>query len=393
MRERGRLARFTYHHQGARPRETAELAADHAAVTEGRTLFPSQVLELDDKPVLVSGKHNAKIGSVVLKGPWSGFPIYTLTLEERATCPTSCDLWRACYGNAMHFSRRRRYTPQLMERLEVELGGLSIQHPQGFVVRLHVLGDFPDPVYVEQWRLWSGLFRQIHVFGYTAHAPKSEIGAAIANLNDDFPGRWAIRFSVPPAAPGRRMQATTIWREPEGHTVEEGIMCPTVMGTSETCGTCALCWAPAAADKRIVFVGHGLNRESRVKMPPIIDEADFLAPLRKELADLREKQRAIEAVLAIYDKRPPAVPVVPIRAIPAAVTAPVMRARLPAPTKKLRAGWISSERVDWLQTNFVNRTSMEQVRRALDGLPGGPLPAGPTSKGLKRKAVVARVAA
>ena len=83
----GSLRRFEM-----KPRETiqdkeaASLNADHSALTEARTLFPTRVFDSADADhVLVSGHNNAKIGAFVTKGPWAGMSIYTLTMEERAT--------------------------------------------------------------------------------------------------------------------------------------------------------------------------------------------------------------------------------------------------------------------------------------------------------------------
>ena len=46
--------------------------------------------------VLKCGRNNSKIGGDVLVGRLRGARIFTLTLEERATCPRSCAMWRAC---------------------------------------------------------------------------------------------------------------------------------------------------------------------------------------------------------------------------------------------------------------------------------------------------------
>jgi hypothetical protein len=83
---------------------------DHPALTEGRTLYPSTVREprrdAADQWALKSGENSAKIGGLILKGRWHGFPIYTLTLEERATRPRDCRHWRSCFGNGTHLADR-----------------------------------------------------------------------------------------------------------------------------------------------------------------------------------------------------------------------------------------------------------------------------------------------
>lgn len=242
-------------------RAQAALRADHPAVVEGRTLFPSTVVNAADAPrLLVSGRNSAKIGDRILKGPWAGLPVFTLTLEERATCPRSCDVWRECYGNSMPMARRHRHGPDLMRILDVELDTLLALNPKGIAVRLHVLGDFYSTEYAWQWVEWMRLHPLLRVWGYTAHPSESAIGRIIGDANRRFPDRWAVRYSVSPGVPISPMQATTIWRQPETPNVPEGLVCPASMDKSAACVICGLCWAPEAAGKRIVFLGHGMRR-------------------------------------------------------------------------------------------------------------------------------------
>lgn len=73
------------------------------------------------KTLFVSGHSNVKIGRDVRKGLFRGYWIYTLSLEERATCPTSCRHWLSCYGNNMPYSKRIDHTePGFMARLAQE---------------------------------------------------------------------------------------------------------------------------------------------------------------------------------------------------------------------------------------------------------------------------------
>lgn len=256
-RQGGGLARFlgTGHHAD---RRSAALPAGHAALTEMRTLFPSTVVEAAASPrILVSGHNSSKIGAKVMKGPWAGFPIYTVTLEERATCPTSCALLRECYGNAMPFARRHVHGPDLIEALNRELRAKARKHRGGFAVRLHVLGDFPNEDYLLSWFRWMNCIPQLHVWGYTAHQADSAIGAYVLRGNTTWPGRWVFRTSVEPNAPANAAQATTIWRADARGRQHEGIVCPAQTGDTDACATCGLCWAPAAMRERIVFIGHG----------------------------------------------------------------------------------------------------------------------------------------
>lgn len=238
----------------------ARLRADHPALLQGRTIFTTTVVEPEEAPrLLVDGHNSPKIGRKVQKGPWAGMRIFTLTLEERATCPRNCSLWAACYGNSMPFARRHRAGPDMELLLGAELQALAEEHPDGFVVRLHVLGDFYSLRYAARWAVWMHAIPQLHVFGYTAWARSNRIGAMVARLNDRWPDRWRVRFSRP-AALGRPLTATTIWRQPEGPWVPEGLVCPAQTDRTACCATCGLCWSPAMDATPIVFIGHGLVR-------------------------------------------------------------------------------------------------------------------------------------
>lgn len=62
-----------------------------SAVREKRTVFQKQVAHPSTVTnVLVSGHSNVKIGRDVRKGKFKHYWIYTLSLQERATCPESC---------------------------------------------------------------------------------------------------------------------------------------------------------------------------------------------------------------------------------------------------------------------------------------------------------------
>ncbi len=264
----GTLARFRSVHPHGRKGDAA-LSAKHPAVREARTLFPTTVVSAEDAPrLLVPGFNSAKIGGRIRRGPWSGLPVFTLTLEERATCPTSCGLWRECYGNAMPLARRHAHGDALIDRLGVELTQLLAKHRGGIAVRLHVLGDFWSEHYALMWMNWVLVHPKLHVWGYTAHAPDSEIGKTLQAMNVIRPDRWSMRFSVPPDSRQAPRQATTIWRQPEDARVPEGLVCPASSGRTQACSTCGLCWAPEAAGDRIVFIGHGMSRRRGPRVTP-----------------------------------------------------------------------------------------------------------------------------
>jgi hypothetical protein len=247
-------------------RASVSLDARHPALRDATTIFPSRVFDADDREhILVDGINNAKTGWRVMKGAWAGSPMYHLSLEERATCPRSCAVWAQCYGNGLPLAVRFRRSDRLIERLDDELHALAgrRRNGDGFVVRLHALGDFPDIDYLWHWARWSDEIPGLRIWGYTAHPADSEIGSKIAECNTVRPDRWRIRFSVSPdAAPGP-MQTASIWTKADGPRDRQDVICPQELGKTATCGTCVLCWNPNAAGLRVLFLGHGNERNNR----------------------------------------------------------------------------------------------------------------------------------
>jgi hypothetical protein len=247
-----------------RPSEIVPLPEGHPALVDRRTVFRRQVKSplrvVDGKTVLRRGRDNRKLGDIVTKGAWKGYRIYSLTLEERATCPTSCHHWRTCMGNAMQWAARNEHGPALERALAEELRQLSVRHSarrgDGFVVRLHVLGDFYSVEYVELWRAWLRRFPRLHVWGYTAWPPSTPIGAAVRRLASEHWDRFAVRLSS--ERMGRDRTITIATEKQLAKTT--AIVCPVETGRTLNCGTCGLCWAPAARDKTIAFILHGTTR-------------------------------------------------------------------------------------------------------------------------------------
>lgn len=190
------------------------------------------------KPVADNGKLG-KGSSRITKGAWRGFPLFSLTLEERATCPDTCGRRRDCFGNNMGHAHRMSHSDALMVRLALELSLLQDEHPAGFVVRLHILGDFWSVAYVEFWILALAQFSALRIFGYThRHPTLSPIGRAIARglQNSRAWIRWSDRDGP--------MTATV-----NG----PGIQCPEQTGKTQSCLTCALCWS---TERAIAFMPH-----------------------------------------------------------------------------------------------------------------------------------------
>lgn len=227
--------------------EARPLASDHPAVVSGRSVFNVMRTARLGSHVLISGINQSKIGSRIVKGPWAGLPVYTISLEERATCPRSCNVWAGCYGNSMPFAARWNHGPAFERALLADLFFLAGRHrSKGFVVRVHVLGDFYSPEYVQLWRDALEAIPGLRIWGYTAHPRASDLGAKIIALNTSFRDRCVIRFSGSETIVIAR-------REEKGGA----IICPAETGAAANCGSCALCFAPAARDKTIAFLFHG----------------------------------------------------------------------------------------------------------------------------------------
>jgi hypothetical protein len=227
------------------------LAADHPAAKAGRTLYPSRVFDPADAPrIFVSGHNSRKLGGIVQKGRWRGFPIYSLTLEERRSCPRTCSLWHECYGNTMQWSKRLAHGPKLEAMIERELAELSHRHPAGFVIRAHVLGDFYSVRYVRRWSRWLRMFPSLQVFGYTAWPPDSPVGRQIELVSSRQWDRFSVRFSNAGAA---ERGATTVFKRPEQMRAGLGIVCPVQVDRAECCASCGLCWN---SKTNIVFLAH-----------------------------------------------------------------------------------------------------------------------------------------
>jgi hypothetical protein len=226
---------------------------DNESVSKGRTLYPHTVVrDLEGHTLLKDGFNIAKIGNRVHKGKWRGMPIYTLTLEERATCPTSCGHWRSCYGNALHFSYRASHeAPDFKMKLVREVAALSRKHRDGFVIRLHILGDFFSVQYVNLWAAMIDTIPNLRVFGYSARND-DDIGVALRSLVAKHWDRFAIRFSD-----ARDAVPATVSIEHPIQKPADTVICPEQWTPSgkraESCGTCTFCWT---SPKRVAFITH-----------------------------------------------------------------------------------------------------------------------------------------
>jgi len=217
------------------------LRDENPALANARTVHLKFVKKVGETTrLLKSVASNRKLGKgemFVSKGKWRGMPMYALTLEERATCPRDCKQWVTCYGNNMVNAFRMDHTdPEFLPQLEREVRSLNALHPHGFVVRLHVLGDFYSSEYVDFWSALTASNAALHVFGFT-HWNTGPIYDRIAAWNSD---RIWIRFSDR----GGAMSANV-----EG----EGIQCPQQTGKTKSCLTCGVCWSTT---EPVCFLEH-----------------------------------------------------------------------------------------------------------------------------------------
>jgi hypothetical protein len=263
------------------PEAVWSLDVNHAAMRENRTLFPTTVVTVTDtepERILVSGKNNRKIGATVEKGKFKGYAIYCLSLEERATCPSDCSARGFCYGNGMQMARRHRIgEPDVFyDRLAFEIFELMDKHPDGLLIRLHVLGDFPSVEYVSFWKEVLDEHPKLACFGYT-HRYTDEIADALQAVKDAHPERFRIRWSDQQIVDS----AIIIEHVPTKPRTKEGaLVCPSQTDSTACCATCALCWD--APHETIAFIKHG--PKGTPVMPTVLPNKAIAKAPKKEIA-------------------------------------------------------------------------------------------------------------
>lgn len=234
------------------------------AVATGKSLFHNaQVKSVSDgmgkTERVIKKSTNKKLGKKVTSGTHKGMPIYTVTLEERATCPETCKHWADCYGNNMPFATRYKADEAFRALMWEELEELNRKHAKtGFLVRLHVLGDFPDMDYVNLWEHALDMFPALYVYGYTAHPASSDLGARIAVIRDEIAHtddqdrpRFMIRHS------GDHGSSFVAYNDEPIYLAlakdKKAFICPVQTNKVSDCGACGLCWT---AKKPVVFLSH-----------------------------------------------------------------------------------------------------------------------------------------
>lgn len=220
-----------------------------AWIQDGRTKFPKSVKDPHAvASILKSGHNNVKIGRDVRKGKLKGYWIYTLSLEERATCPASCQHWQSCYGNNMPFAQRIDHTaPGFLRKLALEIENLC-RTKKGVLIRLHALGDFYSLAYVGFWADQLNRHPDLALFGYTAHDMLGDIGYGVFRLGEIYYNRCFIRFSNG----GKERNCTVTIGEPSSRPAN-AFICPEQTGKVSCCAMCAVCWSTR---KNIAFLEH-----------------------------------------------------------------------------------------------------------------------------------------
>lgn len=235
-----------------------KLKPGHPALTEARTIHTKTRKLPFEGQVIKAVAANNKLGkgsSVITKGKWRGMPMFSITLEERATCPSTCMRWAECFGNGMAFAHRFQHGPDLEAKIKAEVEYLAKIYPQGFVIRLHILGDFYSQEYVDMWYNLMYKHENLHVFGYTAHK-EGGIANAIYRNRIYFRERWWVRIS---ANGEGRENGDKIYAAKAGE-VKRSITCPEQTGDTESCLTCGLCWS---INTTIGFIDHDELQKQR----------------------------------------------------------------------------------------------------------------------------------
>jgi len=235
-----------------------KLNASHPALHEARTIHTKYVVPADgSRRILKTVAANDKVGkgfALIRKGAWRGFPLFSVTLQERATCPSDCLRWSQCYGNGMAYAHRFQHGSEFEAQLVREIEEAAELYPFGFAVRLHILGDFYSVEYVTLWRNLLKRFPNLHVYGYSAQW-QNPIAAAIQATRILYRDRFWLRFSRNFEHDGENIYAAE-----EG---TKGVQCPEQTGKAQSCLDCGLCWA---VNTTIIFQDHDkLNKQKKEK--------------------------------------------------------------------------------------------------------------------------------
>lgn len=221
------------------------LAGNHPAVVKGVSLHHHKVQPVTPETEVVSSAvSNSKIGRYMLspsKHAWA--EIFTVTWEERKTCPRSCTHWTDCYTNNTPLMRRKDYDLAREEEILALMEAQLVTHLERIktpylYVRLHQAGDFPTVRYVEWWSDVLTRYPRIHVFGYTHWPEESPIGRAVQRLNNAW---WHTRWRIFQSSSGQPNRGANTFHTAAEAKAAGNMPCPEQVGRVPTCGECQMC--------------------------------------------------------------------------------------------------------------------------------------------------------
>lgn len=259
-------------------KESSNLSGKKFALTFGTTMFPYKVKHPEKTSrglyALKSAKANTKVGkgrTKLLKGTeeFRGRPVYSLTLIERETCPETCAHWDTCYTNAMPFAHRYAPGPALEEALRKDVDHLATKHPDGFVVRLHIAGDYYSVEYVHLWMELLSKHPELRIYSYTHRQLTDPIGRAATQMAQEFPERVSVLRSDPESPDDPLPAAYSVMYDEEPR--DDAVVCPVQMremGGSgpASCLECGLCMrAYSSKTINIQFLLHGNKKHNLLK--------------------------------------------------------------------------------------------------------------------------------
>ena len=176
--------------------------------------------------------------------------MYTLTLIERETCTDECEHYKDCFGNNMPFAHRFEVNDAFMSRLESDIHATARLNPNGFLVRLHILGDFESVEYTLFWERMMIHYPNLYVYGYSRNHIDSkyshvrDIAKELIRLRSKYQDRWAVRFSN---------KLDEEYSANSRDITDKGITCLAQVKASVSCSDCTLCWS---SKKAIGFITH-----------------------------------------------------------------------------------------------------------------------------------------
>ena len=231
-----------------------ELKETHKAIVNATTLYNGSKFTIRDvtnyKHRVLKASTNIKLGKKVTKGKLKGMKMYTLTLIERETCTDECEHYTDCFGNNMHVAHRFEVNDAFMLRLESDIHATAVANPDGFLVRLHILGDFQSVEYTLFWERMMIHYPNLHVYGYSRNHIDSkyshvrDIAKELIRLRSKYQERWAVRFSN---------KLDQEYSANSRDITDKGITCLAQVKTDVSCSDCTLCWS---SKKAIGFITH-----------------------------------------------------------------------------------------------------------------------------------------